>query len=130
MQPSTEERTKATQQLYRRHHDAEVQEEVHFSVGQLVYVDYPLLLTFIGEKVAGEANSKMLLRGLRPYRVMKTTLHTIIIDKKRVMNMTSAGLELLALAHMQPQEVVEDEYSPSILETSVRNRGIRNDQPG
>lgn len=83
---STDQGDKASQEHYKRHHDAQMREQTSIYVGQLVYVHYPPLSAPAADKMTVEANFKLRPHALGPYRATSTTLLAITIDQNRILN--------------------------------------------
>lgn len=121
---NADKQMKAAQRRYKRHHDAQVQEEAQFHVGPLVYVNYPALLTSTRDKMAAEAYTELLPRAVGPYFVISTTSYIISLDQDGVPNTIPADSASRAPMHMQLKEnIVDDEHHQSLSETFVRDLG-------
>lgn len=117
----TDNRAKAAQQRYRRHHDAKMREKTGFRVGQLEYVYLPPIPTPAANKMAAESYPILLPCALGRYRVTSITSYTVIVGPGGILNTIAADRVSLAQAHKQLQDdTVDDEHSQSALESSVR----------
>lgn len=78
-------------QRLKRHHEAQLQKETHFYVGQLEFLNRPQLLTSAADKRTVGSYSKLLLRAHELCFVKSTTLYTINIDQDGIPNTISVN---------------------------------------
>lgn len=74
------DKTFKAQEWYKKPFDMSVQSIQMFCLGGLVYVDQQTTAKTASERIADESRSKLLSKGVQPFRVINMTTHTIKID--------------------------------------------------